>query len=353
MIKLFQPYIHDEAIKEISDVLRSQWIAQGPGVDLFEKIFSNHFNVRYPVSLNSGTSALELAYDLIELKEGDEVVTSPLTCAATNIPLLHRKVKIVWADVLEGSLCIDPIDVLSKITERTKAVVQVHLGGVKADVGKIHVPVVSDACQALGIFNGNYTCCSFQAIKHITTGDGGMLTVNDEKDYRKAKLMRWFGIDRERKIPDEWESYRTRMMSFDIELLGGKKQMNDLAAVLGIVGLRHYERILAYRKKLFSLYKKLLNDIDGIKFVDAKENVCWLCSILVERRDDFAKMLFDAGVECNLVQVRNDTYKIFGGIKADLPTLNSIEDKYLSIPLGMHVSEDDVAYICRTIRKGW
>ena len=353
MIKLFRPYVPSETIKEVSEILHSQWIAQGPKVNEFERNFSKLFGVKYPVSLNSGTSALEIAYDLIGLKEGDEVITSPLTCSATNIPLLHRKVKIVWADILEDTLCIDPIDVRSKFTSKTKAVVQVHLGGVEADIGVVHVAVVSDACQALGIFTGDYICCSFQAIKHITTGDGGMLIVNSESEYRKAKLMRWFGIDRERKIPDEWQSYKTRMMSFDIDIIGEKKQMNDIDAVLGIVGLRYYTKVLEYRKKLFNLYKKLLNDVNEVKIVDGKVNVYWLFTVLVERRDDFAKMLFDAGVETNLVQVRNDLYTIFGGKRAALPVLNKIENKYISLPIGMHVTEEDVNYICRMIRKGW
>lgn len=353
MITLFKPYVPKEATKEISNILCSQWIAQGPKVNLFEKEFSRLFNVEYPVSLNSGTSALEIAYDLIGLKEGDEVITTPLTCSATNIPLLHRGVKIVWADILEDTLCIDPIDVRSKITEKTKAIVQVHLGGIKADAGIVHIPVVSDACQALGIFTGDYTCCSFQAIKHVTTGDGGMLVLNNSLEYRKAKLMRWFGIDRERVIPNTWEAYRTRMMSFDIELIGEKKQMNDLAATLGIVGLSHYGEVVTYRKRLFELYKRLLKGVDGLKIIDGKENVYWLFTVLVERRDDFARMLFDAGIETNLVQVRNDKYKIFGGKQTNLPVLDSIEGKYLSLPIGMHVEEEDVRYIVGQIRKGW
>lgn len=353
MIKLFQPYVPNEAIEEVSNTLRSPCITQGSKVNLFEFEFASLFKVSNPVSVNSGTSALEIAYDLIGLKKGDEVITTPLTCAATNIPLLHRKVNIVWADVLPDTLCIDPVDVRSKLTEKTKAIVQVHLGGVGADVGIIHVPVVSDACQALGIFTGDYTCCSFQAIKHITTGDGGMLTVKSASDYHKAKLMRWFGIDRERLIADEWQSYRTRMMNFDIEILGGKKHMNDITATLGLAGLKEYNNILSNRRKLFNLYKKLLEGVPGLRIVDGKTNVYWLLTLLVENRDDFAKMLFEAGVETNLVNVRNDVYKIFGGKKADLPTLNKLEHSYICLPLGMHVTEENVEYICEQIRKGW
>jgi dTDP-4-amino-4,6-dideoxygalactose transaminase len=292
---------------------------------------------------------------MIGIGPGDEVITTPLTCAATNIPLLRRGAKIVWADICKKTLCIDPIDVRAKVTEKTKAIVQVHLGGVRADVGIQHdIPIVSDAAQALGIFGmGNYTCCSFQAIKHITTGDGGMLVVDKPEDHKKAKLLRWFGIDRERKIPDTWQAYRDRMMTFDIEELGTKRHMNDIQAALGLAGLINYPEIHAHRKKIFDFYKSELSHLRGLRVVDGIENVYWLATLLVERRDDFARMLFEAGVETNLVQVRNDKYKVFGGVKADLPVMDEVEGMYISIPIGMHVSFAEAQYICSTIKKGW
>lgn len=353
MIKLFSPYIPEGVIANLTKTLSSGCITQGDKVDEFEKEFSKLFNVRYAVSMNSGTSALETAYDLIGLKEGDEVITTPLTCAATNIPLLARKVKIVWADINERTLCIDALDIKSKITDKTKAIIQVHLGGVCSNIGVFHIPVVSDACQALGIFTGDLTACSFQAIKHITTGDGGMLVVNNKEAYQKAKLLRWFGIDREIESKNSWESYKTRMMCFDIEMLGYKRHMNDIAATMGLAGLSHYRSIVRHRKKIFNIYKINLLDLSGIKLIDGETNVCWLATVLVERRDDFARKLFDAGIETNLVQVRNDIYKLFGRKREDLPVLNSIEDKYISIPIGMHVSEEDAHYISETIKGGW
>ena len=124
------------------------------------------------------------------------------------------------------------------------------MGGIQATVAQnrftrtLQIPIISDACQALGIFTGDYTCCSFQAIKHITTGDGGMLVVNNEKDYRDAKLLRWFGIDREKKIANNWKAYQNRAMTFNIELPGTKRHMTDIAASMGIVGLTLYNKII-------------------------------------------------------------------------------------------------------------
>ena len=353
MISLFSPYIPQEASGEVTKILKTKWITQGPGVKEFEKEFEKLFNVKNAVAVNSGTSALETAYDLIGLKAGDEVITTPLTCTATNIPLLQRGCKIVWADVLEDTLCINPKDVDNKVSHKTKAIVKVHLGGIGARTYFYRdVPIISDSCQALGIFSGDFTCCSFQAIKHITTADGGMIMVPDGY-YKNAKLMRWFGIDREREITNDWTAYKERMMSFDIEMIGYKRHMNDIAATLGLVGLRHYQEVMEHREKIFNIYRTRLKDIDGIKLVDSDVNVYWLATLLVERRDDFAKRLWEYGIETNIVQIRNDIYNIFGGIRQDLPVMNSIENKYISIPIGMHVSEENAHYICDIIKSGW
>lgn len=360
MIDLFRPYVPRDVFPEVEDTLRSRYVGQGPRVDRFERTFEKKFGIspKNAVAVNSGTAALEIAYDLIGLKPGDEVITTPLTCTATNIPLLRRGVKLIWADILPDTLCINPLDVHAKLTKKTKAVVQVHLGGLKADVGSLHVPVVSDAAQALGTFNGDFTACSFQAIKHITTADGGMLVVheshgNNERDRNRAKLLRWFGIDREKKIRNHWQAYTERKMTFDIQLPGYKYQMNDVAAAMGIVGLSHYDEMMAIRSRQFAIYKDKLASIDGIKLLDSPGNKYWLATVLVERRDDFAKVMFEAEIDTNLVQVRNDLFKIFGGKREDLPVMNEVEDKYLSIPLGPHLSDEDIHVVCDTIKGGW
>jgi len=362
MIDMFYPHIPKEAIDEVTDTLYSRWIGQGPKVDLFEKNFGKLFDVQYPVSLNSGSAALETAYELAGLKAGDSVISTPLTCTATNIPLLRMGCKIIWADIDENTLCLNLKDVIRKIEPTTRAIVQVHLGGVQSTVDSqklynpldgSYIPVISDACQALGTFTGDYVCNSFQAIKQLSTADGGMLTVRNEEDYKKAKLMRWFGIDREKKVKNKWQCYTERQMTFDIEVLGYKRQMTDVAAAMGIVGLKYYYDWQVYRKKLANIYKSELSKVNGIKIIDGIKNMHWLFTILVEHRDDFAKMLFENHVDTNLVQVRNDIYKIFGGKRADLPVMNSIESKYLSLPMHLKLAEEDIYTICRLIQKGW
>jgi perosamine synthetase len=352
MIPLFYPHIPVDALDKVKEVLSSKNLAQGAKVDEFEKLFSDTFNVQYQVSTNSGTSALELAYELLDLKEGDEVISTPLTCTATNIPLLRRKVKIVWADINPKTLNIDVTDINNKLTDKTKAVVQVHLGGISAGIKSLPVPIVSDAAQALGVFIGDYTCCSFQAIKHITTGDGGMLVCPNDDVYTKARKLRWFGVDRTKKVGEGFDFYQKRLMTIEPEYAGFKYHMNDIDAVLGIEGLNYYKKILNCRRTLFSLYKELLKNNHDVTVVDGEINTYWSMTVLVNDRDSFAKKLFDREIETNVVHIRNDAYGIFGG-RANLPNLDSIEEKYISLPLHLHMNLDDVAYICDEINKGW
>lgn len=367
MINIFRPYVTREMREAVEEVLHSDFVGQGPKVDQFEKDFAKKFCIfNNVISVNSGTAALETAYDLAGLKEGDEVISTPLTCTATNIPLIRRGVKIVWADILEDTLCIDPNDVYKKITERTKAIVQVHLGGIEAKVPQnrfertIKIPIISDAAQALGIFTGDYTCCSFQAIKHITTGDGGIVIVKGEELAHKAKLLRWFGIDREKKIANNWQAYKNRAMTFNIELPGTKRHMNDIAAAMGIEALKVYDHIIEHRKKIFEIYKTNLREVPGLKLIDGPNNTYWLATLLVENRDGFAQKLYEADIDTHVVQIRNDNYSIFGGVNErpnpknpKLPIMDKVEFKYISIPVGMNVTEDDAYYIVNVIKRGW
>lgn len=355
MISLFWPALYkDEWLKELEKVFSTRWIGQGPLVDKFEKRFGNKFGFDYCLSVNSGTAALELAYHLIGVGEKDEVLTTVLTCTATNIPLLRRRAKIKFLDISDN-LTVDFEDLKRKISPKTKAIVVVNLGGMQVDkrifpLAKKHgIPVVVDACQSLGIseLQGDYICYSFQAIKHFTTGDGGMLVVRNKKEYERAKKLRWFGIDREAKKRADWKWNVNQKIVMDINVPGYKYHMNDIAATMGLVGLRHTDEILEYRKLLCSTYAdNLPNNVPGIY-----GGSCWLMAIITKNRDKIIDYLRGHGVECDLVQFRNDIFKIFGGVKQNLPNMNRLESKYLYLPLNSRVTIEDVKYICRLLHE--
>lgn len=354
MIPLFWPQIYkEEWLAELEKVFSTRWIGQGPLVDEFEAQFAQKFGYPWCLAVNSGSSALELAYHLADIRPGDEVISTVLTCTATNLPLVRRGAKIKFADI-DDNLTILYDDVRAKVNRNTKAIVVVTLGGHGIDT-RIHslaarmgIPVIIDAAQSLGVREryGDYVCYSFQAIKHFTTGDGGMLVVNNYDTYERAKRLRWFGIDREKKAQQGWRCMINHQMAQEIEEAGWKWHMNDIAAAMGLVGLRHTDEILAHRKMLCEHYAKLLPPVQTIY-----GGSCWLFCILIKERNYLMEFLRSRGIECDLIQLRNDMFKAFGGKRLDLPNMNRLENEYLYLPLNCKTTTKDIEFITETIHQ--
>lgn len=352
MIPLFYPFIKKSAIlAEISDSLGGRWIGQGHKVDRFEQMFAEKMGYRRALFVNSGTSALELAYHLIGLKEGDEVIVPVLNCTAGQTGLLRRGVKIVFADI-DQNYNLNPDDLSKKITSRTKAIVAVHLGGIpfQDDIYTIartkNIPLIVDAAQHMRNSKGDYVCYSFQAIKHITTCDGGMLICQKEEDHKRAKLLRWFGIDRELKAKNNYQAWQRRQMTFDIVEAGYKFQPTDIDACFGIAMLPYLDEAIAYREKLAKLY------IENLKFCRVVAGGSyWLLGIETNHRDELAEYLLKNDIDNNMVHLRNDIFKIFGGERLDLPVMNAVEPRYLYLPLNHKVTTSDVKQICTLVNE--
>jgi dTDP-4-amino-4,6-dideoxygalactose transaminase len=364
-IVLFHPHIPKNAADYVADTLSTRWIGQGPKVEKFEQEFSRKFcNGRSSVAVGSGTDALHLSYVLAGLKPGDEVITPVFTCTATNIPFLYMGVNVIFADIEKNSLNISVDHVRKLINEKCKAIVCVDYGGLPCDLDELsaianewNIPIIEDAAHALGAFYkgvpigaiSDFTMFSFQAIKHITTGDGGMVSLKNQALRAKAERIRWFGIDRTAKQEGHWDN--------DIKEIGYKYQMTDIAAALGLAGLEEFDNTIAHRRNLFSVYEKELQNIPGLVFIGGgykdREHAAWLCTIAAEKRVELQKMLREHRIESNQVHYRNDRYSIFGKRRDNLPNMDAIEDKYLILPLHTKISEDDVHKICETIKKGW
>ncbi len=364
-IVLFYPNIPPNAVDEVSKVLHSRWIGQGPKVAQFEKEFEEKFCVtNTALAVGSGTDGLHLGYILAGIEPGDEVIVPVFTCTATNIPLLYMGAKIVFADVDPETLNINVNHVRQLVNERTKAIVCVHYAGLPCDMDELmaiareyNIPLIDDAAHALGAtYKGqkigemtDFSMFSFQAIKHITTGDGGMLTIKNKDLVEKAKRIRWFGIDRSAKQMGHWEN--------DIYEVGYKYQMNDISAALGIAALAEFDNTLKYRQLLFAEYTKQLAGIDGLHIIGTgvtdREHAAWLCTVIVENRTDFMRKLRDNKIESSQVHYRNDRYTVFGGRRSDLPNMDSVEEKYLVLPLHHKMTLQDVAYIGKVAKSGW
>ena len=366
-IPLFLPKISDSGISSVTETLNTRWIGQGPKVDKFEKVFKKKFlkNKLEALAVGSGTDALHLAYLLADIKRGDEVLAPVFTCTATNLPLLYIGAKPVFLDIDPITMNINLDNIEKKITKKTKAIVCVDYGGVPNDFSKLlkickkyKLKLISDAAHSLGSkYLGKYACTyadfttfSFQAIKTLTTGDGGMLVIKNKKLFEKAKRLRWFGIDRSKKQLGIWEN--------DVRELGYKYQMNDIAASLGLAGLKEIDSIIKKRILLFKEYEKNLNheniSIIGKSRTSKYINCPWLITIIVKKeKKKLMKKLRKHGIESSQVHYRNDRYSVFGKRLKNLYHMDSIENQYLVLPLYPQMTLADVKRICKVINSGW
>ena len=364
-VVLFHPFVPEEAAQKVAEVLSTRWIGQGPLVDKFEAEFEDKIGVGKSLAVGSGTDALHLAYLLAGVGPGDEVICPVFTCTATNLPLLYIGATPVFADVDPKTMNINPSSIRELITEKTKAIVTVDYGGLPCDYAEINeiarefgLKVIDDAAHAIGAeYRGtligavaDFTTYSFQAIKHITTGDGGMLHVKDPELAEKGRRLRWFGIDRKAKFSGIWAN--------DITEIGYKYQMTDIGAAMGLAGLAHLSKVLSHRRELLKAYEEGLKDVQGLYNVGSESQTdrlhsAWLHTILIEEREGLQKKLISHGVESGQVHYRNDMYSIFGKRREYLQNMDAIESRYLVLPLHMKVSIKDVEKICGIIKAGW
>jgi len=364
-IVLFHPHVSELARKMVYDQLGTRWIGQGPSVERFEAEFSAKFCGGLPTAaVGSGTDALHLAYLLAGIKAGDEVITPLFTCTATNIPLLYIGARPVFADILPRSLNMDVDHVRRLVTKRTRAIVCVHYGGLPCDMDELRaiadeagIPVIEDAAHAVGAsYKGrsigsisDFTMFSFQAIKHITTGDGGMLAIKDTGLLPKAKRVRWFGIDREGKQKAIWDN--------DIWEMGFKYQMTDISAALGLAALQEWEGVREHRRALFAIYERGLTNVPGVTFVGGglgdRVHAAWLCTIFAKNRIGLQRKLRDNRIESNQVHYRNDRYTLFKDSRGSFPNMDAIEDEYLVLPLHTRMTAADAQRVVGVIKSGW
>ena len=363
-ITQFYPHIPRTAVQAIKKVFAGRWIGQGPLVDKLEKIFSRRFaNNMASIAVGSGTDALHLSYILANLKKGDEVICPVFTCTATNIPLLYFDAKIKFADIDPATFNIDIVSVKKLITKKTKAIIFVNYGGLPCNISELvklakknKITLIQYAAQSLDAKYKNkpittyadFTIFSFKAIKHISSGDGGMLVIKNSKLIKKAKRIRWFGIDRLAKQGGTWEN--------DIKEIGYKYQMTDIGAALLLESIKEFRKIKVHRKKIFEIYLKELSKNRNINIVNdenIKGHAHWLFTILLNKKDYLQKKLRQKGIETNQVHFRNDRYSIFKKFTKNkkFENMDAVEDKYLVLPIHTKMKINDAKYIADQINK--
>ena len=336
MLPLIKTYIPPREIlmPKIEEVLYSGYIAQGEVVENFERKFEEFIGSGHTLSLNSGTAALHIALILAGVKEGDEVISTAMTAEPTNVAIKMVGAKVRWADVDYETGNISAKAIENAINDKTKAIIVVdyHALGTTYNGKKTgnHFP---------------FTVFSFQAIKHLTTIDGGALHIQDKVLYEKGKLIRWFGLDK-----------KLARLENDIQIQGYKYHMNNVNATIGLVQLETIEQLLQKYRNIGKYLDLKLNGLPGLETVvhyPDSESSYWLYTLKVDRRDDFVKMMADNGFMASEIHKRNDFHTYLNDYPTEMPNLDKFYSRLVHIPCGWWVTIEDCDKMIELIKKGW
>ena len=368
---MFKVHINtDDALKQLEPVLNSGFVNEGEQVTELTNYFKNWFNHEQTIALNSCTSALTLALKLSDVGPGDEVIATSMTCVASNTPIHTFGANVVWADIEYGTGNVNPDKIEELITPKTKALLCVNWSGLPCDLERIYdiceknnIKFIQDAAHSIGAeYNGkqvhhfaHYTCYSLQAIKHITTGDGGLLVVNtDEKEFQRAKALKWFGIDRDATKDEkgEWKGQRWEM---DVVEAGFKFHMNNITAAIGLSQIPYINNIIDSHKNNGLLYEEIFSDkmfVKGLDYPIQSKPTFWVYTIILSEhldRDKILQELNDEGINAGVVHVPNHYYTCFKDSFKELPETDYFNKHQISLPCGWWLDENDINHIANSL----
>lgn len=361
-------------INEVIKTLTSDYLTQGPKIQEFERKLSAYSGARYTVAVNSGTAALHTAYFALGLSKGDEIITTPMTFAATSNAALYLGAKPIFVDIDPTTGLIDPKLIESKINSKTKIISVVDYGGQPTDFDAIkkiarkhQLKIVDDACHALGatyhgriLGNGlqaDTTIFSFHPVKHITTGEGGAIQTNDKQVYERALQFRTHGITKEKiklKNRDEGEWY------YEMQELGFNYRLSDVLATLGISQLRKIDSFLLKRRKIAVKYDVAFKNnpfFDVPPHIEGTQNAYHLYPIrlrdeMLPLKSDLVKKLKQKGIGTQVHYIpvyRHPYYQKLGYKKSICPNAETFYERVLSIPMYPKLTTTDANRVIKTI----
>jgi dTDP-4-amino-4,6-dideoxygalactose transaminase len=383
MVDLFRPYMSEHASNRVADLLKYRpdgrmFIGQGAMVTQFEQALKSTLDSPQDVlSVNSGTSALDLAMYIAGVGPGKTVIATPMTCSASNSPIITKFARVIWADIDPKTGLISPESVVDRVQwcarhlgQAPAAIIAVDWGGRLCDYPALieaaqvemfgrewQVPIIQDAAHAFTAYGENgvtgarsgadFICYSFQAIKHLTTVDGGALICKTQENTDRARLLRWYGLDR-----NLGDSFRC---SQDIQEPGFKYHMNDLAATIGLANINDVDDIVSKHRANARWYHHHLAEVDGhaISLPAPDEgSAWWLYTLLVGNRDAFIEFMRERGIECSQVHRRNDAHpgfirRTYGHMP--LPGTDYFADHEVAIPVGWWLNDQELRRVADAI----
>lgn len=371
-----KPFIGEEEIKEVVDTLRSGWWGTGPKTEKFEKEFANYTKSKYSIAVNSATAGLHLALRALDLKTEDEVITTPLTFVSTVNVILHAGAKPVFADIDRNTWNINPKEIEKKITKKTKVILPVHLHGRPAEMDtimslakKYNTHVIEDAAHAVEAMYhggkigsiGDITVFSFYVTKNLATGEGGMVTTNNQKWADKIKMLRLHGLSL-----DAWKRYSVvHFKLYEAIEPGFKYNLTDIASSLGIHQLKRIERNLERRKQIWNMYIQAFKNETLLTLPAPVESgtrhAMHLFAILINleemkiERNEFVDRLIKenigSGVHFSPVHLHPYYRKTYGYKKGDFPNAEFVGERIVSLPLGANLTDEDVRDVIGAVKK--
>ncbi len=362
-IRTWSVCIPDNAAEEVGKTLASTWINTGKKEKEFREKICKRFKAPYATATTSGTNALKIALKSLGIGPGDEVVSTPYTFMATNTAILELGAKPVFADIQYDTLNIDPVSVEKKITNKTKAIMCVHYAGNAVDLNELRaiadshdLPIIEDSAHAMATeyqgnpigSTGDVACFSFQCVKIVTCGDGGVVTTTNEELHEKMQKMSWYGINRDAKKVDILDP-----LPHAPDGLGLKANMNDIIATLACTAIDYLDTALEVRYRYGSLYREELKSLSKISLMNYKEDRkpnYQIFPIHVENRDEFANFMWSQGIQVNINNRRNDIYEMFGGVNSDLVNLERADNDVILIPMHNDLTDSDVNRIIDNIK---
>jgi perosamine synthetase len=355
VIPIAGPSITDKEVALIAEAAREGWHENYlKYIKLFEAQFAEHAGRKYSLATSSGTGALHLAYLALGIEPGDEIIVPNITWIASIDPALHMGAVPVFADIEADTWCIDPADVEHRVTERTKAILVVHLYGHMAEMDPIleiaarhQIAVLEDAAQAVGATYGGRRACSFGEVsavsftgtKTMVTGEGGMVLTDDEELHQRAALFN-----------DHCQDPEKRFWNLD---LGYKYKMSNIQAACGIAQLERLDELVARKREIFGWYQSRLGGVAGLQLNCERSgttNAYWMTTVIVNRSFGMEKEQLMESLGQHGIQTRPFFYPLSElpplKAEADTPVALDLSPRGINLPSAHDLSEDDVDYVC-------